>query len=185
MTSKMQLGLCFSSVTFTGPKSKPINYLSNTGLEHSMRSIGHVPPPTSPGVSQQFLPVAVAHAKPCLSSRPSLNPSSCRRLPVTALEPEHLQCVYTGGPLNTEDVLPVLLRCLVCLRLGGLLLVFLCPSSVPMAGDQSAQLAGLSCSKTVFTALAFHDLKRSPSVSGHFICKSVRVGREEWMGKTV
>ncbi|XP_045859512.1 melanotransferrin isoform X4 [Meles meles] len=59
-----------------------------------------------------------------------------------------------------------LFRCLVCLRLGGLLLVFVCPSSVPTAGDQSTQLVGLSCSKTVCTALAFHDPRRSPLLSG-------------------
>ena len=86
-----------------------------------------------------------------------------------------------------------LFRYMVCLRLGGLLLVYLCPSKIPMAADQRAQLCHLSgackphtarLSSVAWLFMIMTWKEHCVSVSSRFICTVVELGwgsGQEWI----
>lgn len=159
--------------------------MSSIVLEHSMRSVSHLPHlPHQPYLSSSCLWLLVMQSPTFPQGLPSVPPPA-EDSPVTARE-DWTPAVYTACPLNTEHVLPGAFtsRCLVCLPLGGL--VFVCPSKAPMAGDQRAH--SLQASRTArlssWSWLLMTWKLHCVSVSGDFICKSIELGWKsgwEWV----
>lgn len=150
-----------------GPKSKiinlPIKYRS-WNIVH-MWPINDLPPLISPAIPLIHTPSAVLILwllvmqvptllifVPSLPKSPYQSPTFFQVLPwipppaeafpIVALD-AWIPAVLIRCPLHIEHTFSVLIylfRCMVCLRLGGLLFIFLCPGEGPITDGQSAQL---------------------------------------------